>query len=108
MPITRERVEELLKAARERLNGPPGARTIGMHPEEVLELLEDGLKVVGDPAPQPAQPEGNIWSYAGSQADAIGRIAAAYIAKQPPNLKAEKVAAYVAEVIVSAEGKING
>ena len=98
-----ERIAELVKAARERINGPPGSRGILLLPEEVLELLEGNLVVetTQDTQDSPAAMTSVDWtrSSAGGPWDAAGRIAAAFIAKQPPGLKADKVATYVSDVI---------
>lgn len=101
--MKQERVEELLKAARERLNGPPGSRGITMLPDEVLEVLEGNLVVettqdIPESKPKTLAASGGPW-------DAVGRIAAAYIAKQPPNLKADRVATYVTDVLQDVRSK---
>lgn len=99
--MKQERIDELVKAAKERINGPPGSRGITLLPEEVLELLDTGLVVEASQvtASQAAAPQVRATSAAGGHWDAVGRIAAAFITKQPPNVKANKVADYVTDVI---------
>lgn len=97
--MKQQRIEELLKAARQRVNGPPGSRGITLLPEEVLEILEGQLVVETTediPAMSPQAPAsvGTAGSW-----DAVGRIAAAFIAKQPPTIRANKVADYVVDVL---------
>ncbi len=98
--MKQERIDELLKAARERINGPPGSRQIVFLPEEVLEILETGLKVEPSAAPvTSAETPQMVNASAGGPWDAVGRIASAFIARQPPHLQASKVADYVVDVL---------
>jgi hypothetical protein len=97
--VKQERIDELVKAAKERVNGPPGSRGITLLPEEVLELLDTGLVVEARTTAAAAPTTTPTVASAGGPWDAIGRIASAFIAKQPPNVKATKVADYVADVI---------
>lgn len=102
--MKQERVDELIKAANERINGPPGARGITVLPEEVLELF-DGVTV--EASQKPIAHAGQApTSFGGFPWDAVGRIAAAYIAKQPPNLSKDKVIDYVSEIVVQIEGRL--
>ena len=106
--MKQERIDELVKAAKERMNGPPGSRGIILLPEEVLELLETGLVVEASkaaaaevaPAPVAVASAGGPW-------DAVGRIAAAYITKQPPGLTAIKVVGYTAEIMAQMESRLS-
>lgn len=106
--MKQERIDELLKAAKERINGPPGSRGITLLPEEVLELLETGLQVEAPQAaagaPLAPYPQAKTVATSG-QWDAVGRIAAAYISKQPPGLSALKVVTYTAEIIAQIESR---
>ena len=106
--MKQERIEELLKAARERLHGPPGARQIQVLPEEMLELL-DGVTVEVDAQQSVAslsQPVMDVVGV-GSKWDAVGRIAASYITKMaPPQITPQKVTEFVSETIAQIEGRI--
>ena len=95
--MKQERIDELLKAARKRLNAPPGGRTIGIHPEEIIEMLEGTLKIESSAGTTPSPPVAPIPR--GVPWDAVGRIAAAYIARQPPHIGASSVVDYVENII---------
>lgn len=108
--MKQKRIAELVKAAKQRVNGPPGSRQIILLPEEVLELLEDGLKVESSGTggiadvmalanSQALVPDSLVTASVSGAWDAVGRIAAAFIGKQPPNVKASLVADYVTDVI---------
>jgi len=101
-----KRVAELIKAANERLNGAPGARGITLLPEEVLELF-NGVKVTGEVV-EATEEQVRLTEQpvTGGLMSAAGRIAAAFITKQPPMISSQKVADYTSEILLLIESRL--